>query len=179
MEEPPYKQIPGYPDRYSPGNVISRLIDGLGYRYYWATEGLSASDLLFKPSADARSTRETLEHICSLSEVILNAPLGIPNIRSVDMPAMSFEVLRSQTLANLQRASSLMANTDEDEIARYRVVFERPGKKIEHPYWNLINGPLSDAIYHTGQVVSFRRSSENPVHPGVSVFMGKTVDSRS
>ena len=101
MEELPYKQIPEYPVDYSPGNVISRLIDGLGYRYYWATEGLSTSDLLFKPSEDARSTRETLEHISSLSELILNTPQGIPNIGRGDLSTMSFDVLRSQTLANL------------------------------------------------------------------------------
>ena len=179
MEEPPYKQIPDYPDRYSPGNVISRLIDGLGYRYYWATEGLSAGDLLFKPSEDARSTRETLEHICSLSELILNTPQGIPNIGRGDLSTMSFEVLRSQTLANLQQASSLMAGRDADEVANCAVVFLRAGKKIEWPYWNLINGPLSDAIYHTGQVVSFRRSSGNPIHSDVRVFLGKTVEGKS
>lgn len=179
MGELPYKQIPDYPDSYLPGNVISRLIDGLGYRYFWATEGLSASDLLFKPSEDARSTRETLEHICSLSNVILNAPQGIPNIGRGDLSTMAFEVLRGQTLANLQQASSLMAGKAEDDIARYTIIFQRTAKKFEHPYWNLINGPLSDAIYHTGQIVSFRRSSGNPIHPGVRVFLGKTVDSES
>ena len=179
MGELPYKEIPDYPDRYSPGNVISRLIDGLGYRYYWATEGLSTSDLLFKPSEDARSTRETLEHISSLSELILNTPQGIPNIGRGDLSTLSFDALRSQTLANLQQASSLMAGKDEDEIADHTIVFQRPGKKIEWPFWNLINGPLSDAIYHTGQVVSFRRSSGNPINSGVRVFLGKTVDSES
>lgn len=179
MEGLPYKQIPEFPEDYSPGNVISRLIDGLGYRYFWATEGLSTVDLLFKPSAEARSTRETLEHICSLSDVILNAPLGVPNTGQGDWSQMSFETLRSQTLANLQQASSLMAGKEEGDIAKYTVVFQRTGNKIERPFWNLINGPLSDAIYHTGQVVSFRRSSGNPMHSGVRVFLGKTVDGKS
>jgi len=36
--ELPYKEIPGYPSKYTEGTVISRMIDGLGYRYYWATK---------------------------------------------------------------------------------------------------------------------------------------------
>jgi hypothetical protein len=42
-------------------------------------------------------------------------------------------------------------------------------------YWateGLINGPITDAIYHTGQVVSFRRTSGNPIPKGVNVFLG-------
>ena len=41
----PFSEIPDYPDSYTPGTVMGRLIDGLGFRYYWATEGLSENDL--------------------------------------------------------------------------------------------------------------------------------------
>ena len=57
----PYSQIPDYPDSYASGNVLSRLVDGLGFRYYWATEGLTQKDLDFKPSEGARSTYETMQ----------------------------------------------------------------------------------------------------------------------
>jgi hypothetical protein len=43
----------------------------------------------------------------------------------------------------------------------------------EYPMWNVINGPVSDAIYHVGQIVAFRRAAGNPMHPGVSVFSGR------
>ena len=59
----PYKEIPAYPTDYSSGNLVSRMIDGLGYRYYWATEGLTEKDLTYKPSEDGRTILETLEHI--------------------------------------------------------------------------------------------------------------------
>jgi len=39
--ELPYHQIPDHAETYSAGNIVSRMIDGLGYRYYWATEGLT------------------------------------------------------------------------------------------------------------------------------------------
>ena len=39
-----FKEIPAYPASYSAGNVVVRIIDGLGYRYYWATDGLRSED---------------------------------------------------------------------------------------------------------------------------------------
>lgn len=53
--ELPYKQIPEYPEQYTSGNVIARFIDGLGYRYYWATEGLREQDLAYKPSEKGKN----------------------------------------------------------------------------------------------------------------------------
>ena len=43
----------------------------------------------------------------------------------------------------------------------------------EFPFWNLINGPIADAIWHTGQVVTLRRASGNPFNSQVSVLQGK------
>lgn len=74
-QELPFYSIPPAAEHYTAANSISRMIEGLGFRYYWATEGL-------------------------------------------------------------------------------------------------INGPITDAIYHTGQVVSFRRTSGNPIPKGVNVFLG-------
>ena len=81
QSELPYKEIPSYPANYTQGTVISRMIDGLGYRYYWATENLRALDLDFKPDTLARSTFETMEHIYGLSFMILNASKNQVNER--------------------------------------------------------------------------------------------------
>ncbi|UZO79678.1 hypothetical protein NBT05_12020 [Aquimarina sp. ERC-38] len=59
----PYVQIPNTPENYTSGTVISRMIDGLGYRYYWATEGLREEDLAFQPSEEAQSSFQTIVHI--------------------------------------------------------------------------------------------------------------------
>jgi len=37
----PYATIPEAPQEYTAGSVVSRMIDGLGFRYYWATEQLT------------------------------------------------------------------------------------------------------------------------------------------
>jgi hypothetical protein len=39
-------------------------------------------------------------------------------------------------------------------------------------FWNIINGPFSDALTHTGQINSFRRLAGNPVS-GANVFLGE------
>ncbi|MEJ2112631.1 MAG: hypothetical protein P8X62_02620 [Flavobacteriaceae bacterium] len=72
----PYNQIPDYPESYTAGTVSARMLDGLGFRYYWATENLREEDLAFRPNEDARSSAETINHIYGLSKVIVNSTLG-------------------------------------------------------------------------------------------------------
>ena len=172
-QEIPYEEIPAAPESYTAENVAARMVDGLGYRYYWATEGLTAPDLAYSPSADARTARETIDHLYGLSETILNSTLATPNIRPADWSDMSFEEMRNATLRNLQEASQNMKSDEPGAMNEYKVIFQRGASSNEFPFWNMLNGPIADALYHTGQIVSFRRSSGNPMNPKVSVFMGK------
>lgn len=160
--ELPYHQIPDYPEVYTAENVAARMIDGLGYRYYWATLGLKEEDLNYQPSEDSRTSSETIDHIYGLSRFILSTP------RSESDEELTFEEKRKRTLENFQLASNLLKEGKEDNMDDY--------VPDDFPYWNLINGPIADAIYHTGQVVAFRRASGNPIHPGVRMFTGKTKE---
>ena len=169
----PYYQIPEAPKKYTAATTASRMIDGLGFRYFWATENLREEDLNFKPNDDARTVFETCDHILGLSEVIVNAIRNKPNTRSSEKPDYSFEEMRNLTLKNLKEASDLLKQSPDKSLEEYKVIFKRGEKTSEYPFWNLINGPIADAIWHVGQVVSFRRSSGNPLHPKVSVFNGK------
>ena len=54
--ELPYHDVPQPPDTYTAGNVLSRFMDGLGFRYRWATEGLTDQDLAFRICESGRST---------------------------------------------------------------------------------------------------------------------------
>ncbi len=172
--ELPYEKIPEYPANYNAGNVIARFIDGLGYRYYWATEGLTENDLKYIPSEKGRTMLQTIEHLYGLSVSILNAPQSKPNIRPYESPNASFEELRKQTLLNLKQASELLSDRNEKDIEGYKVIFQTGERRRDFPFWNMINGQISDAIYHVGQIVSFRRSSGNPMNPKVNVFLGET-----
>ncbi len=168
----PYDEIPEYPENYDSGNIMTRMIDGLGFRYYWATEGLTQKDLDYKPSKESRSVLETLQHICSMSEMILNAPQAKPNIQK-DFTVYSYDELRKMTLENLKGASNLMAGKQAKDFEDFQVIFQQGEKQTPFPYWNLINGMLSDCIYHAGQITMMRRVSGNPINPNISVFTGK------
>ena len=171
QSELPYKEIPSYPANYTQSTVVSRMIDGLGYRYYWATENLRRSDFDFRPDTLARSTFETMEHIYGLSFMILNASKNQVNERR-NLFQMTANELRSATLDNLKLASEEIVLVDSME--ELNILFQSSTGRKALPFWHVLNGPLADAIYHTGQMVSFRRTSGNPMNPKVNVFMGKT-----
>ncbi|MEM8908857.1 MAG: hypothetical protein AAGD05_13505 [Bacteroidota bacterium] len=172
----PYHQIPDYPETYSPGNIAARMVDGLGYRYYWATKDLRQEDLDFKPSTDGKTTDETMDHLLGLSTTILNTVSQRPNIRPAKSLDLDYSGKRKATLENLKAASDLLKAAQDEEIENFQIIYQRGDQKSAFPFWNLLNGPLADAIYHVGQIVSFRRTSGNPIHPFVNVFRGKTKE---
>ena len=169
--ELPYKEIPSFPSNYTEGTVISRMIDGLGYRYYWATKDLRAKDLDFRPDTHARSIYETMEHIYGLSIMVLNASKNQVNQRA-DTSQMKVNDLRLATLENLKLASEKISSLNN--LEDFNILFQNSSKRKTLPFWHVLNGPLADAIYHTGQIVSFRRTSGNPMNSKVNVLMGKT-----
>ncbi len=169
----PYREIPAYPEKYTPETVVARMIDGLGFRYYWATEGLRPQDLSFKPSPEARTTEETVDHILGLSSIVINSVIKKENTRSGEETSpLTFEVKRRTTLDNLKRASDLLKNGSV-KLEDCTIVFKNGDKITEYPFWNQINGPIEDAVWHVGQIVSFRRSSGNPFNAKASVLTGK------
>lgn len=169
----PFRQIPDYPETYTAKTMLVRMIDGLGFRYYWATETLTPTDLAYKPTPEARTTEETIDHILGLSAVVVNAMQKKVNTRSgEETSALPFATKRQQTLQNLKLARDLLL-TGTDNLDAYAILFQNGTKTTRYPIWNLINGPIEDALWHVGQVVSFRRSSGNPINLKVNVLTGK------
>lgn len=168
----PFAEIPPSPKAYTLGNVIARSVEGLGFRYHWATKGLRLEDLAYKPSPQGKTTFETLLHIYSLAETVYNVTQQKPNVRPPKDVPTDFEILRQETLLLLQKAAKSFQSSSPEKVETLPIIFEREGKTHRFPLWHLFNGPLADALYHTGQVVSFRRSSGNPIASGVNVFMG-------
>jgi len=167
-----FKDISEYPTEINNGNIISRMINGLGYRYYWATEKLKENDLIYRPSKNAYSTKETMVHIFTLSKTVYNTTLSKINERpDIDIPG-DYESIRNETLQFLEKASKNFSNLNSEELDQMKIMFNRGGTIKSFPIWNLLNGPIADAIYHTGQIVSFRRTTGNPIDSSVNVFMG-------
>ena len=170
---PPFSDISEYPSEFSQANIVSRMIEGLGYRYYWASKSLRETDLEYKSSEDARSTLEIIKHIYSLTNMI-SSSFKNQQYEFSDVN-YSYKELREKTLLNLEYIhEQLKLNPD---FSKLKIRFERGGNMMEFPFWNQINGPISDALWHCGQVVMNRRASGNPLQSGVNVFIGKTSDS--
>jgi len=164
--ELPYYEVPEYSKDYTAGTMAARMVDALGFRFYWSSEGLNEKDLAYQPSEGVRSTAETIDHILDLSYVIVNSTLKKPNGK-VDKTEMTFEDKRKQALFNLKTAADLLRKSDD--ISQFKIIFG----ENEIPFWNLVNGPIADAIWHCGQLASFRRNSGNPINPNVNHFSGK------
>lgn len=168
----PYSKIGEYPSSITSGNVVSRMLDGLAYRYHWVSKDLRDVDLAFEPGNEGKSTKETLVHIYDLSVAALAVSEGKELIRPIVKQELDYKALRLKTLENWAQASKNFSTMRDKDIEALKVVFARGDNKVEYPFWNFLNGQLSDAIYHVGQVVSFRRSSGNPVSKEMNVFSG-------
>ncbi len=168
----PFSTIPIHPATTTPEAVVARMIEGLGFRYYWATEGLRPQDLAFRPSEGARTTEETIDHILGLSTVVLNASQQKINTRSgEETSTLPFAVKRKMTLGNLKMASELLRN-GQIGLDSARILFKNGDQTRAVPFWSLINGPIEDAVWHVGQVVSFRRASGNPFPSNINLLLG-------
>lgn len=168
-----YREIAKAPATISSGNVVGRFLDGLIFRYYWATEGLGETDLTYRPSDGARSCEETIRHILDLSELIANAALGKVNEKTNPTEESDLEEIRRLTLQNLSLASEHFKYMSEDSLAETELIFASEDGERRLPVWNLMNGPINDAIYHVGQIVTFRRTTGNPIAQGLSMMHGK------
>ncbi|VAV85154.1 hypothetical protein MNBD_BACTEROID02-1471 [hydrothermal vent metagenome] len=169
----PYYELPEYSKTYTAGTVAARMVDGLGFRYYWATEGLRAEDLAYKPSEDGRTTGETIDHIYGLCRVIVNSTLKLPNDGSQG-EELTFAEKRKKTLEYIKIAADILRQSDD--ISQFKIIFKRGENTSEFPFWNQLNGPIEDAVWHCGQVVLLRRASGNPYNSKASVFSGKVRD---
>ena len=166
--ELPYYEVPDYPEEFTAGTMAARMVDALGFRFYWATDSLTEKDLVYKANEDGRTTEETIKHIYDLSKIIVNSTLNKSNSRIEK--DLSYTEMRSKTLNNLKTAADILR--DSEDISQYKIIF---GER-EIPFWNQVNGPIADAIWHCGQIVIYRRTTGNPINPKVNHFSGKVRD---
>lgn len=161
-QELPYKSILKAPESVTVASITARMIDGLGYRYHWATQGLKHQDLIFGPEGEGRNIKQTMDHIYVLCLAMQSA---VDSSVKVNYGTIEDELeLRKKTLNTISAISVKLRTMSDAEMEEVR--FNRL------PLWNFYNGPLADAIYHTGQIVLLRRMSGNPMNPKVNVLTG-------
>ena len=162
----PYVEIPKPDKHYTASSTVVRMIDALGFRYYWASHKLTAKDLAYKISEDSRSCQETVTHIYDLTATTLRL-LKIAQKQHEETSKLTFEVLRAQTLHNIKAISNAIKSSKD--LADFDIKKEG---KVTLPFYYIINGPIADAIWHTGQLAVFRRASGNPINPKINHFTG-------
>ena len=168
-DELPYYQVPEYSEEFTAGTMAARMIDALGFRFYWASIDLSESDLDFKLNGKGRSTKETIDHIYDLSKIIVNSTLKKPNVQGGD-ESMPYTEKREAVLKNLKIAADILRVSED--ISQFKIIFGTQNI----PFWNQVNGPIADSIWHCGQIAIYRRASGNPINPKVNHFTGKVAN---
>jgi hypothetical protein len=153
-----YRVIPEYPPKISAGTILTRLLDGLGFRFYWATEGLKRTDYKFRPSPDCMSIEELVRHIWGLVNWIIISSTDNKYRRPTKV-----EQIREQILEMVLYLRNEMLNMTVKDLSETTI--------DGHSFWHIINGPMADAFTHIGQINSFRRLSGNPVSKA-NVFTG-------
>jgi len=154
-----YYRIPDYPDHLSGATMLARMLDGLGFRFYWATEGLRPEDYKFRPAADVMSIGELTLHVWDLVAWVSASSLEKQYEKPKEGQAARDEALK--VIEDLR--DTFLAMSDAD-LTKLRI--------RDKPFWHIINGPFSDALTHTGQINSFRRLAGNPI-AGANVFLGE------
>ena len=153
-----FYEITDYPDGVTGANVLNRVLDGLGFRFYWSTEGLGDSDYSFRPSPDSRSVEEIVRHVWGLVNWVCISVVGEGYLRPDDISSVRLQIL--EMLLALRGAVNELGDERLGDVT------------IEgRPFWHILNGPIPDALTHVGQINSFRRLAGNPV-PGANVFAG-------
>ena len=153
-----YHSIPAIPGEISTSNTICRMLAGIGFRFYWATEELSNELYTFRPGEGARSIGETVEHIWDL----LNWTYRAIEPAGTTKPSGATQ-LREGTLELIEILEESFSKLDNDELADIKI--------HKQPFWLIINGPLSDILTHIGQITTLRRISGSPA-PVSNPFMG-------
>lgn len=162
MIDLPYRNIPSEPKAISSATILARFIDGLGFRYRWATEGLTNNEIDFRPDPTSMNMMELINHIYDLSEItnrIFGGEKG-----AGDRPE-SFQGLRVATLIRIKDISQRLKRMTHSE-------FETTVNQSKTPFWYYLNGPIADALTHVGQITTWRRIAGNPQPKGVNVFKG-------
>lgn len=171
-----FKDITAYPASYSGATAMLRLLDGIGFRYYWGTEGLTKSDMSLQHCDDGRTIYQTLDHVRYMATFTANVLAGKPTSFPEQPSGLSFAEIRSETLDKLGQIRTHWAATTDQDLGVKKVTGTVNGDAFEAPIWHLFNGPLLDLGHHIGQIWMIRRLNGNPIDSNVEPFFGRRME---
>ena len=163
-QELPFEYISKTPNDLTATNTLLRMVEGLAFRYRWATENLSEENIKFKPHPTSMSVEEVNAHIFDLVDST-NRVFGGEKQNKDSLN--SFQKLRIKSLNILADLSERLKEMSDEDLSE---IEKNTSRKL--PFWYWINGPLADALTHVGQITSWRRIAGNPQLKGINVFIG-------
>ena len=163
-QELPFEDISKTPYDLTATNTLLRMVEGLAFRYRWATENLSEENIKFKPHPTSMSVEEVNAHIFDLVDST-NRVFGGEKQNKDSLN--SFHKLRIKSLNILADLSERLKEMSDEDLSE---IEKNTSRKL--PFWYWINGPLADALTHVGQITSWRRIAGNPQLKGINVFIG-------
>ncbi len=163
-----FRTLPPGPASVTGSAVLARMVEGIGFRFFWATEGLRDADLSFRPTPETMSISELVRHVHGLATWVAVSAGALPEGSQAPGPATPFPEVRHGVLEVLSRLRTCLAAMRDDEISALRIGLRQEA----FPWPHLVNGPLADALTHIGQINVLRRSSGNPT-PKANVFRGQ------
>jgi hypothetical protein len=143
-----YDSVNEYPGKITGTSMIIRMLDGLGYRFRYASEALTPEDYQFSPGQGCKTIGEIVEHIWGLVNWICQSIFEEKENRPKDIESQRIHILELVT-----KLRTYFDSIDDMELANIKI------HKL--PFWHIINGPLSDALTHTGQINTLRRLAGN------------------
>lgn len=156
-----YKTLATPPDSFSGTTMLIRMLDGLAFRYYWATESLDQADMAFAPELNAMPLERQLAHIYRLIAWTHVVIAGLDE--QVQETIEPFDEIRGKTFGRIESFKSDLRKLADCDLEAIRIG--------ETPFWNMINGPIVDVFTHIGQINTYRRILGKP-SPKVNYFVG-------
>jgi hypothetical protein len=163
-----FRSLPPGPDNVTGSAVLVRMVEGIGFRFFWATEGLRESDLSFRPTPETMCIADQAGHVLELVAWVAAASGAIPDAPKAPASTPPFPEVRQRILDVLSLLRARFAGMSDGEISAISI-----GSHAGPVPWpHLVNGPLADSLTHIGQINVLRRASGNPV-PKANVFLGR------
>lgn len=142
----PYSEIPKYPRKSTTGIVMAKLIDELGYKYYWVTDSLLNDELKYTFNS-SNLPRVLLKSVHQISESIVNCTSEAEIKQGKKIEEFSFADYRINTLLNLKGASNNIIENGEASLFLN---------------WDLFIKSIASSDAYCDQIIQFRENNGNP-----------------
>lgn len=157
-----YSALPRPPAELNPCSVLNHLVDSLGFRFHWATEGLGDEDLAFSPLEGAMTLGRQIAHVRRLL-LWTNLAMQSKSERVKEIEE-DFSTMRSGTFGALDAIKATVHELGSDGLCKVN--------SFGFPFWNLVNGPITDCLTHVGQINAYRRMLGKPCR-SINYFTGQ------